>query len=57
MLLRKDIPRQIQDLYIKYANDMLYYGNDSIKVKEFEEQLGKRFNLELLGQAHWYLGT
>ncbi len=30
---------------------------DCTKVKEFEEQLGKCFNLELLGQAHWYLGT
>jgi hypothetical protein len=36
---------------------MLYYGNVPTKEKEFEEQLGKLFNLELLGQAHWYLGT
>jgi hypothetical protein len=36
---------------------MLYYGTDTKRVKEFEEQFGERFNLELLGQAHWYLGT
>ncbi len=36
---------------------MLFYGMDTKKVQEFEGQLGKLFNLELLGQAHWYLGT
>jgi hypothetical protein len=36
---------------------MLYYGTDPLKVDEYEQLLGKRFNLELLGQAHWYLGT
>jgi hypothetical protein len=35
----------------------LYYGESTTHVKEFEQQLGKRFKLELLGQAHWYLGT
>lgn len=42
---------------LNYVDDMLYYGTDTKKVKEFEEQIGERFNLELLGQAHWYLGT
>jgi hypothetical protein len=42
---------------LNYVDDMLYYGTDTKKVKEFEEQFGERFNLELLGQPHWYLGT
>jgi hypothetical protein len=33
---------------------MLYYGTNETKVKEFE---ALRFNLELMGQAHWYLAT
>jgi hypothetical protein len=45
-------------LYIlNYVDDMLYYGEHATKVKEFEDQLGQRFKLELLGQAHWYLAT
>jgi hypothetical protein len=36
---------------------MPYYETDTLKVEEFEKQLGYRFNLELLGQALWYLGT
>jgi hypothetical protein len=36
---------------------MLYYGTDEEKVKAFEKQLADRFSLELLGQAHWYLGS
>jgi hypothetical protein len=42
---------------LNYVDDMLYYGTDDIKVKAFEAQLSERFNLQLLGQAHWYLGT
>jgi hypothetical protein len=36
---------------------MIYYGTDQDKVQLFEQQLGERFNLKLLGQAHWYLGS
>jgi hypothetical protein len=36
---------------------MLYYGTDPEKLHEFVEQLGNRFNMELMGQAHWYLGS
>jgi hypothetical protein len=36
---------------------MIYYGTDQDKLQLFEQQTGKRFNLELLGQAHWYLGN
>ncbi len=42
---------------LNYVDDMLYYGTNTSHVEEFEKQLGNRFNLELLGQAHWYLGT
>jgi hypothetical protein len=42
-------------LYVlDYVDDMLYYGTNETKVKEFE---ALRFNLELMGQAHWYLAT
>jgi hypothetical protein len=42
---------------LNYVDDMLYHGTDAVKVQEFETQLGKRFQLELLGNAHWYLGS
>ena len=42
---------------LNYVDDMLYFGTCVLKVKEFEEALKKRFNLELLGFAHWYLAT
>jgi hypothetical protein len=45
-------------LYVlNYIDDMLYYGKDPEKLIEFEQKLRARFNLELIGQAHWYLGT
>jgi len=45
-------------LYIlNYVDDMLYYCKDPVRLREFEEKLRARFNLELIGQAHWYLGT
>jgi hypothetical protein len=45
-------------LYIlNYVDNMLYYGDNQKSVNEFEQSLQKRFNLELLGQAHWYLLT
>jgi hypothetical protein len=42
---------------LNYVDDMLYYCKDPVKLREFEEKLRARFNLELIGQAHWYLGT
>jgi len=42
---------------LNYVDDMTYYGTDAEKVREFEEQLGNRFNMELMGQPHWYLGS
>jgi hypothetical protein len=42
---------------LNYVDDMLYYGTNEAKVKQYEESLQARFNLELMGQAHWYLST
>jgi len=42
---------------LDYVDDMLYYGTNEASINEFEQQLQKRFNLELMGQAHWYLST
>jgi hypothetical protein len=39
------------------VNDMLYIGTDEAETQQFEQALKGRFNLELLGQAHWYLAT
>lgn len=41
---------------LKYIEDMLY-GASNPEVKKIEELLQKRFNLALMGQAHWYLAT
>ena len=53
----KEFPDGTKLFLLNYVDDMLYYGTNPSRVQEFEEQLGKRFHLELLGQAHWYLGT
>jgi hypothetical protein len=42
---------------LNYVDDMLYHGTDLSKLQAFEKQLGERFQLELLGNAHWYLGS
>jgi hypothetical protein len=42
---------------LNYVDDMLYYGTSLSKLQDFEKQLGERFQLELLGNAHWYLGS
>jgi hypothetical protein len=42
---------------LNYIDDMLYYGTCAKEVTEFEESLQRRFNLELMGHAHWYLAT
>jgi hypothetical protein len=39
---------------LNYVDNMLYYGNNEKLIKEFEQSLQQRFNLELMGQAHWY---
>jgi hypothetical protein len=42
---------------LNYVDDMLYYWTHSSGIKRFEELLKQRFNVELMGQAHWYLAT
>jgi len=55
-VLKKD--KEHNKLYVlNYVDDMLYYGNHETTVNEFEQKLQQRFNLELMGQAHWYLST
>jgi hypothetical protein len=42
---------------LNYVDDMLYFGICDLEVTKFEEAQKKRFNLELMGFAHWYLAT
>ena len=40
---------------INAVDDQLYFTNHAGLRKEFEEILKKQFDVELMGQAHWYL--
>jgi hypothetical protein len=42
---------------LNYVDDMLYFGTHTEEVLWFENALKGQFNLEFLGQAHWYLAT
>ena len=42
---------------IIYIDDSLYFGSDTSMEQIFESSLAKRFNLELQGNSHWFLGT
>jgi len=42
---------------LNYVDDMLYSGTSDQTLMAFELKLSERFNLELKGQAHWYLAT
>jgi hypothetical protein len=42
---------------IIYIDDMLYFATNENLEKKFEKVLKNRFNLELQGNAHWFLGT
>jgi hypothetical protein len=48
----KEFPDGSKIFLLNYVDDMLYYGTNPNHVQEFVTQLGKHFNLELLGQAH-----
>ncbi len=50
-------PDSVRIYVLNYVDDMLYYCKNSTRLREFEEKLRAWFNLELIGQAHWYLGT
>ena len=41
---------------IKFVDDTLCYSNNDSFRESFENQLRKKFNQSLLGQAKWYLG-
>jgi hypothetical protein len=53
----KEFPDGSKIYLLNYVNDMLYHGTDTNKLQAFEKQLAERFHLELLGNAHWYLGS
>ena len=40
---------------LDYVDDCLYFGKNNNMVMLFEEEISLRFDLKLLGQAHWYL--
>lgn len=56
MLLCQRIHGQIKALRLNYIDYMLCYGTDMMKIQEFEEQLGKHFDLKLLRQPTGTLG-
>jgi hypothetical protein len=56
-LFIKEDDRGNKTYVLDYVDNMLYYGNNENKVKEFEQSLQQCFNLEPMGQAHWYLST
>jgi hypothetical protein len=42
---------------LNYVDDLLYYGTRITTIKIFEDHLLQRFDLQLMGQSHWYLST
>jgi len=42
---------------LNYVDDLLYASNSPSHMQAFEESLSKRFSIELMGQAHWYLSS
>jgi len=42
---------------LNYVDGMLFFGTDQEDMKWFKDSLKQRFNLEILGHAHWYLTT
>jgi hypothetical protein len=39
------------------VDEKLFYGNNEVTLQEFKDKLSKRFDVEFLGQAHWYLSA
>jgi hypothetical protein len=56
-LFYKVFPDGSMIVALDYVDDMLYYGNNAVYLVEFETALSGRFQLELMGQPHWYLST
>jgi transposase InsO family protein len=42
---------------LDYVDDCLYFGTNDASLKQFEMEISARFDLTLMGQAHWYLST
>jgi hypothetical protein len=42
---------------LNYVDDILYFGTSSSLLEHFESELDSCFDLEKIGQAHWYLAT
>ena len=40
---------------LNYVDDCLYYGIREANLRSFEKEISARFDLTLMGQAHWYL--
>ncbi len=38
-------------------DDKLFFGNNEATLQEFKDKLSKRFDVEFLGQAPWYLSA
>jgi hypothetical protein len=56
-LFHKTCPDGSQIDLLDYVSDLLYFGTNYSTMKQLEEELSSRFELELMGQAHWYLST
>ena len=41
--------------FLDYVDDWLYFGNSEVALKQLETEISARFDLQLMGQAHWYL--
>ncbi len=42
---------------IVYVDGKLFFGNNEATLQEFKDKLSKRFDVEFLGQGHWYLSA
>ena len=42
---------------LDYIDDMVYFGTSDLTLKSFWYSLSSHFDVEFLGQAHWYLST
>ncbi len=38
-------------------DNKLFFRNNETTLQEFKDKLAKRFDVEFLGQAHWYLSA
>ena len=54
-LFWKTYPDSSVVFLLDYVDDLLYYRTSDMHIKDFEKQLSSRFDLEIIGQAHWYL--